>query len=327
MSALFKESLVFEYSKHLFTINPIDETSVQIAISTDNPISADTFHHLFSFLIEIFQLALGYFPEVTQRELTLGGTATPILGGLPLKYKSAPSFQSSLYGLVPLQNLDIESILTKWVEFRQKHAGPIDVYYVVLSETDLYAEIKLALLLQACEGLGKSTMKNIEAYPLNDKCIKEIKSRIITNLETDQTIVDLCSSNDVSMENLIMEIKNSISKFHSASLGTVLNTFFTLNDYTVRTKKIGDNLKSNDGTGIIFKTRSLNHRNYFAHLTDRNEKLDGCLAQPSIQLYLMLFRLWLIEQLSLSDMIDQGIFTKWELSMYLWLTNQNCINY
>lgn len=319
---VFSKSKTFNYEQFSISIGAEKNSTILVSISAQAK-TLDDFNLVFSYILELVRLSAGYFPDVENRRLEFEGKTTKIDNCMPLKYCSHSTFKKNIYCLFTLDSVDLAQVLYKFAELRQKTNETLDVYHVATSKTDLYIAIKLSLLLQACEGLGKPTMDTIESYPLGKSQKKEIKSHVESILKNSKALQDYCIEHTINLESLLGELKRSISHFHAPTLREVLKNYFKLNEYTSRLLEIGNSLKDSNEKGIDFIQRSLNHRNYFAHLTDNKVKFEGTLANAALEIYSMLFRIWLIEKLSLTEYIDEQYFTNWEVSYLIWLSQND----
>lgn len=308
-----------EYSNCKIELQVTETVEIIIHSETEN---IDRINEIFFRLFEILQICLGYFFNINKiimdnKEIIYNEEVQ-----LPLKYQS-PQLSVLKYKhlIVINQDFNISNALETWEKLRKKSMQTIDVYYTSVSVCNLYPEAKLSLLIQSLEGFGKLNLEKSKMDLLSKKDASNLRTIAKMAISNSVFFIEECTKLNIEVDTVATIMYESMNHFNDATLRNIIKALFETNEITNRILNLGDMLKDN-GKGIDLIKRTINHRNYFAHLTDDKVRFDGRLSNAAILLYDMLFRIIILHQMKLNDLINVSSFTQWENTVKGWINTE-----
>lgn len=294
--------------------------NIVILINSDSQ-SIDRIKEIFFRFFEVIRLCSGYFFAIDEMTWQHEDTVHNLIIDLPIKYQSPISSIHSYEHFIKIDKVfNMAAALSSWEKLRRSSKQTIDVYYTATSRCDLYPEAKISLLLQSLEGFGKLTIAKsmLEGLSTNNaKKLRRIANDAISNCEEFKTE---CAMMNVKAFDVSTAMNSLMEHFNDVSLRTVLTAISKVNGYTQSFWVLGQQLQDN-GENIDFLVRSMNHRNYFAHLTDDKVRFNGTLSVAAMLLFDKIFSFLLLDQMGLTESIYVYSVEVWKSTYLEWLNS------
>ncbi len=316
-------SQTFQFDECSFKIDVSDFILVEILTTTKE--KADLCKNFYLFF-EILHLCFGYFFDIDKLIIQGSNFQEDILDkGIVIKYKSHQSVFGNYEHFICFDNnIDASCLLNKWKLMRGNSKQTIDVYYTAVSKCDLYPEVKLALIIQAMEGFCRLTIDKSKIESLSKSEARAIKKMAVSAIEQSEEIKECCAKLEMDYSEVLKALSDLMGHFNDITLRNLLRHSFNINKYTLEIENMGNSIKDK-GAGINFLIRSVNHRNYFAHLTSNEVRFNGKQSLAASGLYDKFMRFMIFNQIGLSNNILEESVMSWKNNYGKWINDTiNC---
>lgn len=238
-------------------------------------------------------LILGYFPSISDTEIS--GTKMNV--ELAEQYKTKNCFiRNSEQYIKKMSNDDFKKSFEKFRKLSKKISFQIDMFNVAMMESNHYPEITILNVLQSLDGLYEELCAN---KSISKKIIKE-KMKYINN-----------KINSINLDNIdnqdLDNIKNYMQKINEINFADKLIYFCDNCEFDIFEKERKLEIENRYYFYNLINL-FVNTRNKFSHSVKKNNTLTGTEAATYIFKLIMLYRVIILKELDLSNLIDKNEF-------------------